>query len=89
MSPSEMTTVELLEACALELVNCEAISAANADEQLELAAALRSRASRIREALARLEAQRGTPAGLAPARAALDALRAINAPDGPTPKEGL
>jgi len=87
MSPSEMTTVELLERAAKALETAYEYRVEG--EHLPVAASLRSRASRIREALARLEAQRGTPAGLAPARAALDALRAINAPDGPTPKEGL
>jgi len=86
MTPSEMTTVELLEDAACEAMKGDEYCTDDGCSKKTRAAALLSRAARIREALARLEAQRGTPAGLAPARAALDALRAINAP---TPKEGL
>ncbi len=76
-----MTLLEDLETAALELVNCEATSDANADEQLAIAARLRAHATRLRDEMAFLlsEMQRGSEY----AAAALMVLERINGGSSP------
>ncbi len=89
MQPSEMTTLQLLEAAASELYNCEAVSDENADLQLDLGRELRKRAEVLRGMLDELNASDRWDMGLGPrGQATFAALKALNAPIPPDRAEG-